>query len=111
MAQGRRQIATTILTLQKKIAPDLLKIDECKEALRGEIQETGEGFTEEVPGLGTVEGKAGSEAKLKGILPVLDASAFLTLPESRREKLLGDGLVINEEQWQPARKPSVTVRL
>ena len=35
-----------------------------------EITETGESFTEVVDGLGTVEGKTGSDCKLKGVLPV-----------------------------------------
>lgn len=111
MAQGRRQLATTILTLQKKIAPDLLKIDECKEALRAEIQDSGEGFTEEVPGLGTVEGKAGCEAKVKGFAYIINQTAFADFPEGRREKLIADGIVSKEVLTQPARKPSVTVRL
>lgn len=111
MAQGRRQLATTLLTLQAKIAPDLLKIDDCKEALRAEAHEAGAGFTEEIPNLGAVEVKAGSKSKFKGIVPTLDPATFLALPEGRREKMIEDGLVTMEQQWTDARNPSVTVRL
>ena len=52
MALGRRTIAEELLKLEKKVAPDLRKIDEHKEGLRALSEESGEGFTEEVEGLG-----------------------------------------------------------
>lgn len=111
MPQGRKQLATTLLAATAKISDDVQKIEDCKEALRADSKESEESFTVEVEGLGVVEVKAGSEAKLKGVLPVLDAAAFLALPESRRAKLIDSKLVSMTEQWTSARKPSVTVRL
>jgi len=113
MARNRdaRVLCEKLLKLQHKIADDLLQIDDCKEALRGICEENGEGFTEEVEGLGSVEVKAGQEAKLKGILPVLKAEIFLGLTERRRDTLISEGIVAMEEQRSRATKPSVTVRL
>ncbi len=113
MAQGRRKLAETLLTVQRKIAPDLLKIDEYKDALREIAADTGEGFTEDLTkeGLGTVEVKAGREAELKGTCPEIVTQAFYALPRSRQDKLVEQGLVKIAEQWSKAAKPSVTVRL
>lgn len=111
MAKSRRALAEQLLGLQSKIAADLLKIDECKETLRGICEESGEGFTEEVAGRGTVEVKAASEPKFRGILPVLDPAAFLALPEKRRQALIENNIIAMTEQWSKATKPSVTVRL
>lgn len=111
MAQGLEKLCEKVARKKLEIAPALLEIEEGLEALRAYISETGQGFTVVVDGVGTVEGKAGADRKLKGVLPVLKADAFLDLSEARRAKLIGDGLVEQEEQWQPARKPSVTVRL
>lgn len=108
---GRRAIAEKLLELQKKLEPDLLKIDGYKEQLRGLCQDAGESFTEEVEGLGSVEVKAGSDKKFKGIVPTIVAETFLALPESRRKKLIDDELVVMTEQYTNARSPSVTVRL
>ena len=71
----------------------------------------GAGFTEEVAGKGVVEVSAGSEAKFKGLMPVLDEAAFLDLPDARRQRLIADQVVSMEKQWTKASKPSVTVRL
>lgn len=111
MAQGRKALVTKVLKLSKDVAPTLLEIDDGKEALREEIAETGEGFTETIEGLGTVEGKVGCEAGVKGFEYVLEQAAFAKLTEARRKKLMDDGLVWLKQITQPARKPSVTVRL
>jgi hypothetical protein len=112
MAQGRRALVTKILELSKDVAPALLKIDEGKEALREEIAETGEGFTETIEGLGTVEGKVGCEREVTGFEYVLNQDAFAKLPESRRKKLIEDQELVQLRQVvRSARKPSVTVRL
>lgn len=111
MANSRSAIAKVLLETQRRISADLLRIDGLKEQLRDLCEKDGAGFTEEVEGLGSVEVKAGAPAKLRGILPELDPEAFLALPESRRAKMIGDGLVEMAEQWSKASKPSVTVRL
>lgn len=111
MAKSRRKIAEELLELQGQVEPTLLRIDALKEALREICTSSGEAFTEEVAGKGSVEVKAGNDKKFKGLLPELKAEVFLELPESRRDKLIADGLVAMEQQWSKATKPSVTVRL
>lgn len=111
MAQGRHKLAETLLTIEKRIAPDLLKIDECKDALREISSESGEGFKEEVAGLGTVEVKAGREAEVTGTSPQLVVAAFLKLTEGQRKRHVEAGLVEVIDVVKRAAKPSVTVRL
>jgi hypothetical protein len=81
------------------------------ESLRKIVEDTGEALNIEVPGKGSVQVSAGSEAKFKGLMPVLDEAAFLEMPDARREKLIADQVVSMEKQWTKASKPSVTVRL
>jgi hypothetical protein len=107
----RTAIARSLLQLQKRLEPDLLKIDAYKEELRELCQETGESFTEEIAGLGSVEVAKGREAKFNGVLPTLAPEIFLKLPKAKREALLRQGLVKEEAQWSKASKPAVTVRL
>lgn len=110
MANSRTAIAKQLLELQKKIAPDLLKIDGLKDQLRGICGEDG-AFTEEVEGLGSVEVKAGQEKKFKGLVPTLHADAYMALSDARRGTLEKDGIVTMEQEWSKPTKPSVTVRL
>lgn len=111
MAKSRRAIAEQLLGLQSKIASDLLKIDACKEQLRAIAEDKGEGFVEEVEGVGSVEVKAGTEKKFKGLVPALKPETYLALPEARQKALQEQGLVAMEAQYTSARSPSVTVRL
>lgn len=111
MALSRRVLAERLVDLQIEAEPILLKIDALKEQLREICTASGEAFKEEVAGKGSVEVKAGSEAKLKGILPELEPAAFLALPEKRRQALIDGDVVKMAEQWSKATKPSVTVRL
>jgi hypothetical protein len=107
----RHSLAERLLDLQLEIAPALALIDELKEQLRAIAQEDDEGFTEQIAGKGIVEVKAGREPALKGVLPELVPQAFLALSEARQQKLRQQGLVILTENWSPAARPSVTVRL
>lgn len=107
----RRLIAERLLRLEKKVADDLLKIDEEKDALRALSEEAKAGFNIEIPGLGTVEVKAGRPAEVTGTSPALIVAAFLRLTKGRREKLVKDGLVEIVDVVKRAAKPSVTVRL
>jgi len=111
MANSRRAIATELLKLQKKIEPVLLAIDAYKEQLRAISKDTGEGFTEEIEGLGSVEVKAGREAKLTGTCPELVVEAALAMPAGRLKKLIDSGLIKMAEVWSKKASPSVTVRL
>jgi hypothetical protein len=79
--------------------------------LRSLAEEAGEGFTEQVNGKGQVEVSAGSAEKFKGLMPTLDAAAYLDLPEKKRAELIDAGIVTMERLVTAERRPSVTVRL
>src|SRR5258708_4549120 len=96
---GRREIATELLKLQKKIGPALLAIDGYEEQLRAISKDTGEGFTEEIEGLGSVEVKAGREEKCIGSRPELVVEEARALPPSRLQKLIESGLIKMAEVW------------
>jgi hypothetical protein len=110
MAINRRAICERILKLTRGIAGDVDAIADAKEKLRKDVEDTGQGFTEEVPGLGSVEVKAGCKGGLKGILPVLVPDAFLDLTDGRRKALIEGGIVVMEEQRSKDTRPAVTVR-
>jgi pyridoxine 5'-phosphate synthase PdxJ len=107
---SRRAIAQQLVALQTEIEPALGKIDALKEDLRQIAEQDGQGFTEQLEG-GSVEVKASRARELKGILPELKPEAFLALPQGRQEKLIEQGLVAMVQQWSPAARPSVTVRV
>ncbi len=107
---SRRALAQQLIELQTEIEPVLGKIDALKEDLRQIAEQEGQGFTEQVEG-GSVEVKPARARELKGVLPELKAEAFLALPQSRQDKLIGQGLVEMVHQWSPAARPSVTVRI
>src|SRR5258708_36645384 len=102
---GRREIATELLKLQKKIEPALLAIDGYKEQLRAISKDTGEGFTEEIEGLGSVEVKAGREAKLTGTCPELVVEAALAPPAGGLKKLSAPGPIRVAGGWSMAARP------
>lgn len=110
MARTRRQIAEELIALERDIAPTVAKINALEELLREMAAADGAGFLEQI-GVDSVRVTAGSEEKFKGITPVLKPEAFLALSESRQAKLVGDGIIVMEQQWSRARKPSVNVRL
>lgn len=85
-------------------------IDALKEDLRKIAEERGQGFTEEIDG-GSVQVTTARKREFKGIMPVLNAEAWLALPEKRQDALVEQGLVVLEQQWASASRPSVTVRL
>lgn len=111
MADNRQKLAREIVELSIQIADQAQKIEDAKTGLRAIATAAGVGFNIEVKGKGSVEVRAGSDSRLKGLMPTLDAEAFLQLPEETRAGLLKSGLVTMDEQWTQARNPSVTVRL
>lgn len=100
-----------IRTALRKLVRDELAIDDLKTRLRELGQAGRDGFKEDFPGRGLVVVTNGSAAKFKGIFPVLDAAAFLKLPDKQRERLLADKIVAMEHQFSEARRPSVSVKL
>jgi hypothetical protein len=107
----RRELCEEVLKLTRKIAPDVDTIEARKEQLRGISEETGEGFSEELEKLGTVEVTAAKAKRFKGIVPTLIPEAFVALPEARQKTLIADGLVEMVNEYTREAKPSVTVRL
>ncbi len=110
MSDDRREIAKRLVMLHVKHAAVFAEIDDLKERLRVIAEKGGEGFKEEFP-KGFVQVSGGSEAKFKGVLPVLDPDAFLDLPETRREELIAGKVIAMERQYTKASRPSVTVKL
>jgi hypothetical protein len=111
MAESRRAIAEKLVGLHVKYAPVFRDIDDLKDKLRAFAIEGGAGFSEEFAGEGQVNVSGGSEAKFKGIMPVFDPAAFLTLAPGRQKSLIEAKVVSMEKQWTKASKPSVTVKL
>jgi hypothetical protein len=108
---SRSTIAERLLDLEIQVAPAVAKISEVKEDLRFIADEQAGGFVEDFGVKGAVEVKAGRERQFKGTLPVLNHETWLTLSPSRQDTLIDQCLVVLEQQWSPAARPSVTVRL
>lgn len=111
MIGSRSEICRRLVEIQRKVEPDLLRIEELKDQLRELVDTAGEGFVEQVDCKGTVEAKVGCGSEFKGLLPVLIPASYIALSETKQKKLRDDGLVEMKQQWSSPRKPSVTVRL
>ena len=78
-----------------------------KDALRKLCEETGEGFVEEVAGLGSFELKAGCEAKLKGISsenePLTGTNSVVTRPA--RPAIIAPAAHRTGSSWRIRRRP------
>lgn len=108
---SRTTIAERLLDLEISIAPAVAKISELKEDLRFLSDQAGQGFREEIAGKGVVEVKAGRQREFKGTLPLLNHDGWLKLSPGRQDTLVEQGIVTLEQQWSPAARPSITVRL
>ena len=106
----RQAIAQQLVDLQTSIEPALGKIDVLKEDLRQIAEQEGQGFTETCEG-GTVEVKTGRDRQFKGLVPTLHANTWLGLSGTKQDKLVEQGLVVLEQTWTPAARPSVTIRV
>jgi len=95
----------------RKVLKDDLDVDALKAELRKLGQPGHDGFTEDFPGKGSILVTGGSVPRFKGIVPVLDAAAFLDLADKLRDKLIEDKVVAMQRQFTEARRPSVTVKL
>jgi hypothetical protein len=109
-AEHRRAIAAQLIKLHVKYEGVFAQVEQLKDQLRDIAEADGAGFKEPFPD-GVVEVSKGSEGgKFKGLMPVLDAAAFLALPEGRRDKLIDDKIVAMEKQFTKASRPSVSVK-
>src|SRR5262245_23956245 len=105
-----RQIAQQLVELQTSIEHTLGKIDALKEDLRAIAEQEGQGFTEQVEG-GSDEVKAGRDRQFKVLVPALVADTWLGLPANKQDALMQQKLVVLEQTWTAAARPSVTVRV
>lgn len=103
----RRAAAGDLLDIHRRIKPDLDRVEDLKTTLKGLAD--GENFQEKFEGEGVVKVSSPKDGKLQGIIPELDATAFLALPKARREKLIEQGLVIMTEKRSKKFYGSVTV--
>lgn len=97
-----------LLTLFKKNADDLKRIDEIKSTLKTNAQVN---YKIDIAGLGTVTVSAPKDKTFKGTVPKVVAEAFLGLTETKRKKLLDDGLVVMENEYTGQYYGSVTTKL
>jgi hypothetical protein len=110
-ALDRRSVAEELIALRREYAEVYRRDDDLVAKLREIAIAEGAGFVEPFDGGAEVKVSGGAEKKFKGIMPVFNAEAFMALPTTRRNKLVESGLVVMEEQYTSARKPSVSVSL
>lgn len=89
----RRALAAELLGLHRKHGTDFARMEDLKRALREIATDEGENFKEEFAKEGVVKVAGAKEGKFKGILPEIDAEAFLGLSEKRRATLVDQGIV------------------
>lgn len=85
-----RELAEELVKIHRQYLPVFDREAELKSALKGG---TSVNFKETFPGLGEVSVSAPKPERTEGEAPELIVSAFLELPEKRREKLIADGVV------------------
>lgn len=107
-----KTLVESILDLEILIAPAREKIEALKHQLRAECAlRKNVGFTEEILGKGSVEVKAASLPKLKGMEPVLNLEFWTSLPLFEQARYQTIGIVDLERVYSQARKAAVSVKL
>ena len=109
--EDRKTVAQELVTLRRDNAGVYARDDELVAKLRDFAIADGAGFTEACDGGAEVKVSGGAEKKFKGIMPVFRPEKFMALPPARRAKMIEGGLVVMEDQYTSARKPSVSVQL
>lgn len=94
----REALAREFATLKLKIAPVEVRIEEIKADLKTIAEATGN-FREVVDGKGTVDVSGPKDGDFKGIFPVVDERAFLSLPEDESKRLLKSGIIKMEPRF------------
>lgn len=108
---GRRRDALRLLELEIEYEPVAAEIADIKERLKAAAERSGGGFIEHFNEGRYVKVSSGSESKLKGLMPELDAAACMALPAGKLKKLIDDGIIAMVKQFTKASRPSVTVKL
>lgn len=107
----RRALADELLGLHRKHGEVFARIEDLKRALREIATEDGENFKEEFAEKGVVKVAGAKDGKFKGILPEIDAEAFLALSEKRRATLIEQGIVKMANVYGAKYYGSVTVEV
>jgi hypothetical protein len=107
----RRRLAKKLVDLHLRFAKQFAEIDGIKSSLIANAENAGGGFREVFEKKGQVTVAAPKAKECRGTIAVLDQAAFKALPDSRREKLIADGLVTEQEDWSGAFYGRATVKL
>lgn len=109
-----RSLAEKLVRAEAELARkagDLVSlIEEVKAEMRKTCPEGGK-YKWEFPGQGEVSLAGKREAEFKGLMPEVVAETFLGLTESRRQKLIDDGVVKMSTQYGSPFHGRVTVKL
>jgi len=93
----RKALCERLLALRLKHAKVFSEIDGLKAELI--VAAGAEGFREVFPGKGQVTVSAAKAKEFKGDLPEIDAIAFHALTDSKRQKLVEDGVIKIVPTW------------
>jgi hypothetical protein len=107
----RRALADELLGLHRKHGSDFARMEDLKRALREIATTDGENFKEEFAEKGVVKVSGAKEGRFKGIMPEIDAEAFLGLSEKRRATLVDQGIVKMANVYGSKYYGSVTVEV
>jgi hypothetical protein len=106
VVESRRALATELMRLHTRYG---VRIEQLKDKLRDIAEADGAGFKERFDDGTSIDVSKGSEGgKSKGLMPILDAGAYLELSESERKKIK---CVTLEPQVTKASRPSVSIKL
>ena len=107
----RRSLAKKLLSLRVKHAKIFADMDSIKATLIDLVTKDGKGSTREVfPELGTVTVAPAKDRECRGNIPEVNIENFNALPESRRAKLVDDGVISVVEDWSRPFRGSVAVK-
>lgn len=106
----RRALCLELLTIQKKHAVPLARMDAIKAELKKIAGDAGENFKEEFPSEGSVSVSRPKKGEFKGTFPVLQMDIWLQLKPKAQDKLKDEGLVKIEEKWGGDSYGGVTVK-
>jgi hypothetical protein len=107
----RRALADELLGLHRKHGDDFARMEDIKRALREIATADGENFKEEFAGQGVVKVAGKKDGSLKGLIPEVNAEAFLALSQRRRDTLIEQGIVKMAELRSKPFYGSVTVEV
>jgi hypothetical protein len=106
----RRRLAKKLVDLHLRYRKLFAEIDGLKASLIANAKNAGDSFRE-VFEKGQLTVAPPKAKECRGMIAVLDQAMFKALPESRRQKLIDDGLISMQEDWSGAFYGRATVKL